>query len=214
MLIRLLLIAGLWGSLLPSPTLAQTAPGPAHFYVGIGVNQISNVPFLDRGIQSRILGPSFTVGRAFSSRLAVQTGLSYQRKRESYPYRGTTSSGNANLRLAYFIVPVLLRYTITAPAERFRFEVLGGVTAVHATSHLTYESDSPGPIDPVLQPSQLADTRLNLTLGPGVRAAISPRLELTATGLVSANVGDNYGRFQDRLFLNASLGVNYTFGQR
>lgn len=213
MLIRLLLIAGLWGSLLPSPTLAQTAPGPAHFYVGIGLNQISNLPFRDRGIQSRILGPSFTVGRAFSSRLAVQTGLSYHWKRESSPYRGTTSSGNVNLRLAYSIVPVLLRYTVTAPAERFRFEVLGGVTVVHATSHLTYESDG-SPIDPALQSSRLADTRFNLTLGPGLRAAISPRLELTATGLVSAIVEDNYGRFRDRLFLNTSLGVNYTFGQR
>lgn len=214
MFIRLVLIAGLWGCLLPGPTLAQTAPGPAHFYGGIGGNQLSNVPFRDRGIQSRILGPSFTVGRAFSPRLAVQTGLSYHGKRESYPYRGTTSSGDANLRLASFIVPVLLRYTVTAPAERFRFEVLGGVTAVHATSHLTYEPDGPGPIDPALQPSRLADTRLNLTLGPGVRAAISPRVELTATGLVSAIVADNYGQFRDRLFLNTSLGVNYVFGQR
>ncbi|TDN40198.1 hypothetical protein E4631_18030 [Hymenobacter sp. UV11] len=48
---------------------------------------------------------------------------------------------------------------------------------------------------------------------PAARYTLSPNLELTANGLVSAILGDTYYKFSDRLFLNALVGVHYTFGQ-
>jgi hypothetical protein len=219
MVVRSLLIASLLAGLLPLTGHAQMAPIPARFYVGLGVNMLSNVPFNDQEIVPRIIGPSATIGTQFTPRLAVQVGVSYHREKyattyEFAPAPGSASSVTATSRTQYFIVPVLLRYSVTAPAERFHFEVLGGATWVHAASRLTYESDGLGIIDPALRASSNSDSRFNLTLGPAVRRTLSSHLELMATGLVSAVVGENYYRFRDRLFLNTSLGVNYTFGQR
>lgn len=137
-------------------------------------------------------------------------------EKDSYAFQFIDQSGypvtSVTYRFSYLTVPVLLRYTVTAPAERFHFDLLGGGTLVHARSGSTYEYGA-GATSPAEQPVN-SDTRVNVTLGPSVRAALSPHLELTASGLVSAIVGESYYRFSDRLFLNTSLGMNYTFGQR
>ena len=166
----------------------------------------------------RIIGPGLTVGLQLTPRLADQTGLSYHWKKDSLAtYQFIPSPGNASTvtmtsRVKYFIVPALLRYTATAPTARARFDILGGATLVHATGRISYEGNG-GTIDPALRDRSSSNTRLNLTLGPAVRATLSPRLELTAAGLLSAVVSEDYYRFSDRLFLNTSFGLNYTFGQ-
>jgi hypothetical protein len=154
-------------------------------------------------------------------RLAVQTGLSYHWQKEFFgsyefsSYPGGTGSGTVDItqHASYFIVPALLRFTATAPAARTHFDIVGGATIVHARGSVTYETTS-GPVDPALRDRSSSNTRLNVTLGPAVRATLSPHLELTATGLLSAVVTEDYYRFSDRLFFNTSLGLNYTFGQR
>ncbi len=177
---------------------------------------LSNVPFKDQGTVPRLIGPSLTAGMQFTPRLAGQIGLSYHWKTDVYSYQVVDQTGysirTTTYRSKYFIVPVLLRYTVTAPAERFHFDVLGGATIVHArgSSLVDYYSSTGTNMTPTETSS--SDTRFNVTLGPAVRAAVSSRLEITAAGLVSAIVGDSYYRFSDRLFLNTSLGINYTFG--
>ncbi|RZL09556.1 MAG: hypothetical protein EOO62_13955 [Hymenobacter sp.] len=213
---RTLLAAAIVSGLVSLPGHAQTAPASPRFYVGLGANMLSNVPFKDQGMVPRLVGPALTAGMQFTPRLAGQIGVSYQWKKDTYPANFLDLTGyfvnSVTYRYSYLIVPVLLRFTVTAPAERFHLDLLGGGTLLHARSYSTYAYSASG-VGPAEQ-SVNSDTRYNLTLGPSVRAALSPRLELTASGLVSARLGENYYRFSDRLFLNTSLGINYTFGQR
>lgn len=147
--------------------------------------------------------PSLTVGLPFTPRWALQVGFSYHGKRETID--NPNSTVEATVRTKYFLVPALLRYTVTAPTNPVQFDVLGGATLVHAKGRTTY---SP----PFYDEPTISDTRFNLTLGPAVRAAISNQLEFTASSLVSVVVGKTYYNFSDRLFLNTSLGLNYKFG--
>jgi hypothetical protein len=196
----------LLGTLLPATSFAQTASAPARFYAGVGANLLSDFPFTDRGIVPRTLGPALTAGWSFTPRLALQVGGSYHTQKKAYgdliPGLGTIPTVRTN----HFLVPALLRYTLTAPASLVHVDVLGGGTLVHATSRTTYSVSSP-----LYSESRLSDTRFNLTLGPAVRAAVAPHLDLTVTGVASVVVGENYPTFRDRLFLNTSLGLNYRF---
>jgi hypothetical protein len=198
MLAPLLLITGLLGTLLPLASPAQTAPAAPRFYVGVGANLLSNVPFNDRRIVPvvpRLFGPSLTAGWHFTPRWALQVGFSYHGKNTPNPAGGST------LDAKYFVVPALLRYTVTAPATPVQVDVLAGATLVHLKDWETYSA-----------PSSYTATRVNLTVGPAVRVALSSHWEVTAAGLVSMIVGQNYYTFSNRLFLNTSLGLNYKFG--
>jgi hypothetical protein len=198
MLAPLLLITGLLGTLLPLASPAQTAPAAPRFYVGVGANLLSNVPFNDRRIVPvvpRLFGPSLTAGWHFTPRWALQVGFSYHGKNTPNPAGGST------LEAKYFVVPALLRYTVTAPATPVQVDVLAGATLVHLKDWETYSA-----------PSSYTATRVNLTVGPAVRVALSSHLEVTAASLVSMIVGQNYYTFSNRLFLNTSLGLNYKFG--
>jgi hypothetical protein len=218
MVSRTLFTASLLVGILPLAGHAQNAP---RFYVGAGANLLTNVPFNLR-IAPRLLGPSFTAGWQFTPALALQASVAYQWTKdnysEAYLYIDRTgqlvpATYSSEHRVKYFTVPILLRYTFAPSAERLHFDVLGGVTLVHATLHSSYaSSDSSTTIFP--DKYSTADTRANLTLGPAVRYAVSPHVELTANGLVSAVLGENYYRFSDRLFLNVLVGAHYTFGQR
>lgn len=202
MLSHLLLTTGLLGTLLPLSSSAQVAPASSRFYVGVGGNLLSNLPFKDRGIVPSSFGPALTVGLPFTPRWALQVGFSYHGKRETID--NPNSAVEATVRTKYFLVPALLRYTVTEPTNPVQFDILGGATLVHAKGQTTF---SP----PSYDESTLSDTRFNLTLGPAVRAAISSHLDLTVNGLVSMRVGEVY-TFSDRFFLNTSLGLNYKFG--
>jgi hypothetical protein len=194
----ILLITGLLGTLLPLSSPAQTAPIAPRFYVGVGANLLSNVPFNDRKlvpVVPRLFGPSLTAGVHFTPRWALQVGFSYHGQNTPDPAGGPT------LEAKYFVVPALLRYTVTAPATPVQVDVLAGATLVHLKDWNTYSA-----------PSAYSATRVNLTVGPAVRVALSSHMEVTAAGLVSMLVGQNYYTFSDRLFLNTSLGLNYKFG--
>jgi hypothetical protein len=194
----LLLITGLLGTLLPLASPAQTAPASPRFYVGVGANLLANVPFNDRKLVPlvpRIFGTSLTAGWLFTPRWALQVGFSYHGKNTPNP------AGGPALEARYFLVPALLRYTVTAPATPVQFDVLAGTTLVHLKDWETYSA-----------PSSHTYNRVNLTVGPAVRAALSAHWELTAAGLVSMIVRKDYYTFSDRLFLNTSLGLNYKFG--
>jgi hypothetical protein len=198
MLAPILLITGLLGTLLPLSSPAQTAPTAPRFYVGVGANLLSNVPFNDRKlvpVVPRLFGPSLTAGVHFTPRWALQVGFSYHGKNTPDPAGGPT------LEAKYFVVPALLRYTVTAPATPVQVDVLAGATLVHLKDWNTYSA-----------PSSYSATRVNLTVGPAARVALSSHMEVTAAGLISMIVGKNYYTFSDRLFLNTSLGLNYKFG--
>jgi hypothetical protein len=214
MSIKLLFLASLTGLPLVSP--AQTDPSSSHFYVGAGVNLVTNVPFTSSGAP-RIYGPSLTAGVNLAPRLALQASVAYQWQNYSggsaYNSGAGISYESYSSRSKHFTIPVLLRYTLTPSPKPFQFDGLAGLTVLHSSYHYASTStSSAGYINTYENNGGV--TKASVTLGPAVRYAVSPKVELTANGLVSAVIGDTYYRFSDRLFLNVLVGAQYSFGSR
>jgi hypothetical protein len=213
---QLLILASV--ACLPLVSVAQTDPASSHFYIGVGANLLTNVPFNSSGVP-RLIGPALTAGVQLTPHLALQAGVAYHWKSDtrSYSYSDPSQQlspivNTSTYRAKYFTVPVLLRYTFTPSPERFHVDALAGVTVLHATSHTSYTSTSI--MSPYNEEYNSATTRATLTLGPAIRYSVSPQVELTANSLVSAVIGDTYYSFSDRLFLNVLVGAQYSFGSR
>jgi hypothetical protein len=210
-----LLLASSLASLLPLAGHAQTTP---HLYVGAGANLLTNAPFGSK-IWPRRVGPSLTAGWQFTPQLAVQVSAAYQWNKDVYSDTNLYSTPTSPVpsffirtmdsRYSFLTIPVLLRYTFSSSTEGLHFDALGGVALVHSRLRTVYSASPDVPNFPYEYSS--SDTRVNLTLGPAVRYAISPQVELTANGLVSAIVSDSRN-FSDRLFLNVLVGAQYNFG--
>jgi hypothetical protein len=208
-----LLIASL--ACFPLIGVAQTDPTPRHFYIGVGANLLTNVPFNSAGVP-RLVGPALTAGVQVGPRWALQAGMAYHWTGDSYTTPsyyygngGVVGGRTITTRYQYFTAPVLLRYTLTSMAERFHMDGLAGITLLRSFYHYSNELD--GYSFPGGQIDNTA-TKASFTLGPAVRYTLTPHVELTANGLVSALLGDSRN-FSDRLFLNALVGAHYTFGQ-
>jgi hypothetical protein len=212
-----ILVAGI----LPLASHAQTTP---RFYVGVGANLLTNVPFLSEGdgprvsggATTRLYGPALTAGLQLNPHLALQAGVAYFWKNSSY-YQVSSNSNQptpivsqSDFRVKYFTIPVLLRYTFTPAAERFHVDALAGMTLVHSSYRNSASSNFY--TTPYAYEYNGSTTKANVTLGPAVRYTLVPNVELTANALVSATLGDTYYRFNDRLFLNVLVGAQYSFG--
>lgn len=208
-----LLAAGL--ACLPLLGHAQAGPPAARFYVGAGASLFSNVPFNEAG-WSRRVGPALTAGVQLTPRLAVQTGVSYYRAKTNEVFqhriagqaRLVTDSISADYKS--FVVPLLLRYTFTPVAGKFHVDALAGGTLLIVRGRSYYANDIFGM--PYVDEYQGSAARGSLALGPAVRYAIAPHVELTANATVSTLLGNTYDQFKNRLFLNTLLGASYTFG--
>jgi hypothetical protein len=205
MLTRTLFTVSLLAGLLPLSSFTQNAP---HFYVGAGANVFANRPFSE-GKYPRVFGPSVTAGLALNPRLAVQLGASYHGKTESVPsYSSGPIQGDDTYRSYYVVMPALLRYTFTSPTSPWHFDGLAGATLVHVAANYTITTNGSQ------REFTSSDTRANLTLGPALRYTFLPNVEFTANALMSAILGNSYGPFNDRLFLNVLVGAQYSFGKR
>ncbi len=211
---RLLFTTGLLSTLLPLASHAQTTPASSRYYVGLGANLLTDSFFKTRESGPTLIGPALTAGLQLTPRLAVQAGLTYQWKVNSYYAEYTTprpAISTATTRINYFTLPVLLRYSLTLPAKRFHLDALGGATVSHKASHGSYYTTAN--TDPVYEEYSGSSTSFSLTLGPAVRYSILPNLDLTASGLMSIK-RESFIYFNERLFLNVGVGANYTFGHR
>ncbi len=206
---NLLLAAGLLA--LPRLGTAQTAAAPPRFYVGAGVSAFTAWPFRTGG--SSLTGPGLTAGMQLAPRLALQVSpaVAWKRYRNTFDFGSTSEGISYDDKVTLYSVPVLLRYTFTPGAGPLHFDVVGGATVQfsHLRGSFTRTQNSQ-----VVEYRDYNSTRTNvrLTLGPAVRYALSPALELTATPLVNVDLRSGY-RFSNRFFSNFLLGVNYKFGQ-
>lgn len=214
----LLLLAGLAG--LPWAGTAQTAQAPAHFYLGLGASVLTDSPFKSYHSPA-IFGPALTAGLQLGPRFGLQLGAGYGQQHQSYSSY-YSSGGSASTPDAYtdefttkvFTVPLLARLTFTAPAARFRADALAGFTLVHSGTRSTYTSFSGGQVIDNFQNNSNRNS-VSFSLGPAVRYALTPRIELAVSAVASAALnGSYYGSFNDRLFLNTLAGGHYTFGHR
>ena len=202
---------------LPLVGAAQASVASPHFYVGAGASLLTNA-FFNIYDTPRFLSPSLTGGLQLSPHWAIQIGaaLGWRSSSSTSGYYSTGSSApdiyTYEYRSTLLAVPVLGRYTFGPATKRIRVDGLGGITFMHSTNHNTYTTTSPGkPVDSYQ--NNYSSTSASLTLGPGVRYALSPHVELAAHGLLNAVISDSYYRFSDRLLLNFQVGAHYTFGQ-
>jgi hypothetical protein len=202
---------------LPLASFAQTATTSPQFYVGVGANLLTDVPGNSAAVP-KLLGPSLTAGLQLAPRLAVQVSAAYHWDSQSttsssYYYGsggGTVGGYTSYAYYKYLTVPVLLRYTLTEPVGRFHVDGLAGVTVLR--SYFNFISNDPLS-SYYYYPNNYSSsrTKANATLGPALRYTLSPNLDVTANGLVSAVLGGTYTHFSDRLFLNVLVGAHYIF---
>ena len=211
----LLLAAGLLA--LSRLGAAQTTAEPPRFYVGVGASLLTAWPF-HKSSDYHPVGPALTAGLQLSPRLALQVGASVGW--ESYQFGAAYEPANVSPGSSFYssdgketiyTVPVLLRYTFTAGAGPLHFDALGGGTLLHARGHQRVIVVTGGQ-KTYDHTDNYTDTAFRLTLGPAVRYALSPALELSATPLVNVALNSGYN-FSNRFSSNFLLGVNYKFGQ-
>ncbi len=198
---------------LPLLSAAQTTPASSKFYVGVGTSVLTDIVFRPSAYSPTpaLVGPSLTLGWQFTPRLGAQVGASY-----AWRTIGTgdpTFYSVYQVRYRVFTAPLLLRYSFRPTTSRFHVDAFGGVTLQRSVVSYDYRFAFSGTPYPDGIAGQSTSTRANLTLGPAVRYSLTPQLELAATPLVNMSLGENYSTFRTRLFWNALVGVNYTFGQ-
>lgn len=207
----MLLLASL--ASLPLLSVAQTTP--ARFYVGVGASLLTEKPF--HNYASSEIGPALTAGMQFTPRLALQLSGTYTWRNRigSYPtyYGGSLPDATLNYesRTKQFTFPLLLRATLTDPANPLRVDVLGGPMWLHSTgryvSSTTYQGQAVQ-----RESSRYSDNSFSFALGPALRYTLTPHVELALDILVNAGLNGYYYRFNDRLFSNVLAGVHYNFG--
>ncbi|TPG59489.1 outer membrane beta-barrel protein [Hymenobacter nivis] len=214
MYFRLLLLAGL--ASLPLLGTAQTTPTAPHYYVGLGASVLTSAPF-QRYSTPAIYSPTLTAGGQLSPRWALQLGIGLGWQHAGYtlsdPNGAPSTIYSSTTQDRFLSVPVLARYTFTAPTARWRVDALGGLMLVHTASHTIYTVHYTNGREDEGTDTRYSDNTYSLSLGPAVRYALTPRVELTANALVNAALNRGYyDSFSDRLFLNALVGAHYTFG--
>jgi hypothetical protein len=208
MLSKLLLGAGLLLS--PAVCLAQAAPS---LYVGASASMLSTNPF--RGYNSNIFGPAVTVGYQFSPRWAIQSGASmnwqnYQSTSHDYTGASIFNQISYDTHYTQLVIPVLARYTFTAPASPLHIDALFGGNLVHTTRRTsTAYSYKAGNTD--VYNGRSSDNTVNLGIGPSVRYTLASHLDVTASSLLQTDLRQNIAF--DYFYLTTQLGLQYTFGQ-
>ena len=209
MLPKFLAVAGL--ALAPLVSFAQSTP---HLYVGVGASLLSSNPFQSYRVNT--VGPAGTLGVQLSPRWALQSGafLAWRSSTEmgsAYVGSGTFSPYSSSYRTTLLSVPVLARYTFTAPSARFHVDALFGATWLHSGSRVTTSYTS-GTGSITSYDSNYYYNGASLGVGPAVRYTLGTSLDIVASSLVQNELTGN-GSFSDRLFLTTQLGVQYAFGR-
>ena len=205
--------------LLPAVSLAQSTP----LYVGASFNVSSFSPF--RSYSSSLYGPALTVGYQLSPRWAIQSGISWGQRSEipdiiARPDILTAPSifkeVNFDLRYTKLTIPVLARFTLTDPTKPLQVDALFGPSWIYTINRntTTFVLNAGGSDS---QTSTSSENSFSAGLGPSIRYAVSPHLQVTANSMVQAQFADGINRgnnsSNDGLFLTTQLGVQYNFSR-
>lgn len=186
-------LPALLATALAFPSHAQAGPPAAAPRVLVGLGAGYLVYQLPGRFAVRLPALVPTVGVAFAPRWSLQVSGAYtgQTNAGSYAESRFGPSGQVT-NVTYHVttshrtwaVPVLARYALRAPTHRWQLDALGGVTLVHDVFRRAATADSAD----VRIGDTTASTRtvgVSLTLGLGVRYALTPRLALTGDALLS-----------------------------
>ncbi|NML65275.1 hypothetical protein HHL22_08670 [Hymenobacter sp. RP-2-7] len=119
------------------------------------------------------------------------------------------------LRRDVLVVPLLARFTITAPTSRLHVDVLAGASWAHTIDKRSGEyTDAVQPTRNQAGAYTAVENTANVVLGPALRYSAGTRLDLTANSLLNVDFFNHYNyNFGNRSFLNTQLGVQYSFGR-
>ncbi len=197
--------------------VAQSAP---QLYLGAGAALFQVRPFQQYAFNA--VGPAFTVGVQLSPRWAIQTGATLGWKSLNNSFNrdsAAISLGTYSIddRVSLLVVPLLVRWTMTAPASRLHLDLLAGASWQHqGIDRSSFYTDATHPNLKVEGSYKTASNAATVMVGPAVRYDLGKQVALTATAWLSADAfGTNYTNdtFGDRLLVTEQLGVQYTFGR-
>lgn len=207
------------------PLKAQTVPTPSFPRYAVGANLFTGsyeIFYSDRHYENLTFNPAeLTISYQFRPRLTAQLGLVWYRSSSYSDYSYTNAAGKFLARYygggsqSDIVIPVLGRYTLTNHLHRLQFDILGGLTYLHARFH-----SSGGYTDSlqVTTPHNINRTANNfiLTLGPSVRCALGKHLEAVSDFTFNQSLSGRRAITSDNFNLthSLSLGLRYRFGYR
>lgn len=212
---------------LPLASRAQTVPAPEpaapHLFVGLGAGVLQYQLPGGYTVNLHTLVPALmpTVGLAFGPRWSLQVSGAYRARTEAGGYtvsrfgpqgQAATVTYSSRITQRTWAVPLLARYALCAPAHRWQFDVLGGVTLVHDAFRRAATTDS---AEARIATTDQTTRRVGVqvALGLGVRYALTPRLALTGDALVTriVNAAPPQG---NAVAPSLVLGLRYDVGRR
>ena len=206
-------------------TPAGPAPGPAapHLFVGLGAGLLQyQLPGgYTVNLHTRVPALVPTVGVAFGPRWSLQLSAVYAAHRDAGQYDritflatggATTQNTTVTTGQRTWAVPVLVRYALRPPTRRFQLDVLGGVGLVSYAFRRQQTTDSAG----VRVTDTDRTTRhvgVHVSLGLGLRYALTPQLSLTGDALVTRIVNSPAPQ-GNAIAPSLVLGLRYDLGRR
>lgn len=167
------------------------AVAPPRVFVGLGAGYLSYQMPGRYTVNLPSVVP--TVGVMFNPRWSLQVSAAYTGRKDAGSY--TVSRFGANGQIANvtvssatshrtWAVPLMARYALLPPTQRFQVDLLGGVTLVHDTFRRAATTDSAD-----VRIGNLAESTrkvgVNLTVGVGMRYALTPRLSLAGDAMLT-----------------------------
>jgi hypothetical protein len=216
-----------WLAISPLLSVAQVMSRPESpgLYIGLqAVNYRYAFVYKDGVGTELALNPvHMAVGYALSPRLAVQLGLAVGWSKYESTSSGTNLSGQAMRGVTsdanrMQAIPILVRYTINRPEQRFQVDALFGPTFVHAWAKSDLVEYLDEQVTKQVQRSSEGWNTL-LTGGLGGRYVIRDHLQLTADVLLNRNSRSyrqtaTINRNESRLTPSIGVGVQYRFRSR
>lgn len=202
-----------------APVLGVAQSSPPRLYVGAGASLL-NIG-LSRPYSYTTVGPALTVGVQLSPRWAIQTGAALGRKRLFNNFNRDSAAVTLGAyafddRITQLVVPLLARFTLTAPTSAFHVDLLAGGSWRHTFLNRNVRYVDLTRSNQDFSSGYTAESNAaNAAAGLGLRYAVGPHLELTANALLNADFTTKYyqATLADRLILNSQVGVQYRFGK-
>lgn len=189
---------------------------PVTFYVGLQVGAHRYLVDYQSGYNEITTGPAhLQVGYQVSSHLAIQLGVGYRQERSAGEAASPTTgqlAGRFEQSHRTVDIPLVVRYTLTRrPANRFKFDLIGGVVMVRSR----YRYDRTITEDGVITQDIHVDESVTdpyVTAGLGIRHRLSSKLDATLDAQLNKLTRDVQTDNRSLLrYYSVGLGLRYSF---
>lgn len=167
----------------------------------------------------RRVAPTLTASLQVAPRLALQVGGSYywQQSKSYFGSYFNVSTNEEHTEVVFtdynrlLAVPLLARYTVTPLTSKFHADVLGGATGLFYFGHYTETSTTQSQGTQTETRDSYNNFTGLLSLGLGLRYALTPQVEVVGDALVNTAWNTNPFSRYSRFPASYILGVRYHF---